>query len=150
MANQFMVGYGTLAWTVRGIYKGYVGWFDENPATMYPIPVNDAYPELVAMAGEAERVGMQARELLTQDNVMRAPHLADIALSAEPDSTAALQVRLDALNTLLARSEIQTRRAGCASVFGRQKIVWKIRADCETQLSVTSPCQATAALPYRA
>jgi len=98
-------GYGTLAWTVRGIYEGYVGWFDENPATMYPIPVDDAYPELVAMAGGAEPVAMQARELLAQDNVMRALHLVDIALSAEPGNTAALQVRLDALNTLLARSE---------------------------------------------
>jgi alkyl sulfatase BDS1-like metallo-beta-lactamase superfamily hydrolase len=104
-------GYGTLAWTVRGIYEGYVGWFDENPATMYPIPVDDAYPELVALAGGAERVAVQARQLLEQDNVMRALHLADIALSAEPDNAAALQVRLDALTTLLARS-VNSNEAG--------------------------------------
>jgi alkyl sulfatase BDS1-like metallo-beta-lactamase superfamily hydrolase len=27
--------YGKVAWSVRGIYEGYVGWFDRNPATMY-------------------------------------------------------------------------------------------------------------------
>ena len=27
--------YGKVAWSVRGIYEGYVGWFDLNPATMY-------------------------------------------------------------------------------------------------------------------
>ena len=30
-------GYGAVAWTVRGIYEGYLGWFDENPATMYAV-----------------------------------------------------------------------------------------------------------------
>src|SRR5713226_5952510 len=27
--------YGKLIWSIRGIYEGYVGWFDLNPATMY-------------------------------------------------------------------------------------------------------------------
>ena len=26
--------YGKVAWSVRGIYEGYVGWFDLNPATI--------------------------------------------------------------------------------------------------------------------
>jgi alkyl sulfatase BDS1-like metallo-beta-lactamase superfamily hydrolase len=102
-------GYGTLAWTVRGIYEGYVGWFDENPSTMYAYPVSDVYPDLLALAGGAERVAEQARAVLTaagtdQQAVVRALHLADVVLKVEPGHSAALRVRLDALNALLAQS----------------------------------------------
>ena len=30
--------YGKLTWSIRGIYEGYVGWFDLNPVTMYEMP----------------------------------------------------------------------------------------------------------------
>ena len=43
-------GYGAVAWTVRGIYEGYVGWFDENPATMYAVAPQATYRELRAAA----------------------------------------------------------------------------------------------------
>ena len=32
--------YGKVSWSVRGIYEGYVGWFDLNPATMYAASPN--------------------------------------------------------------------------------------------------------------
>jgi hypothetical protein len=40
-------GYGAVAWSVRGIYEGYLGWFDENPATMYSVAPADTYRELL-------------------------------------------------------------------------------------------------------
>jgi alkyl sulfatase BDS1-like metallo-beta-lactamase superfamily hydrolase len=43
--------YGTVAWTVRGIYEGYAGWFDGNPSTMYEKPAAAVYPDLVKLAG---------------------------------------------------------------------------------------------------
>ncbi|HSO74647.1 MAG TPA: MBL fold metallo-hydrolase, partial [Blastocatellia bacterium] len=36
--------YGKLSWSIRGIYEGYVGWFDLNPATMYETPASAVYP----------------------------------------------------------------------------------------------------------
>ena len=30
--------YGTVSWTVKGIYAGYVGWFDGNPVHLDPSP----------------------------------------------------------------------------------------------------------------
>jgi hypothetical protein len=42
-------GYGAVAWTVRGIYEGYLGWFGENPATMYAVAPADTYRELIAL-----------------------------------------------------------------------------------------------------
>ena len=48
--------YGKVAWSVRGIYEGYVGWFDLNPATMYSLPANAADKDLVELAGGVEAV----------------------------------------------------------------------------------------------
>ena len=45
--------YGKVSWSVRGIYEGYVGWFDGDPATMYAEPPSEADVELVRMAGGA-------------------------------------------------------------------------------------------------
>jgi alkyl sulfatase BDS1-like metallo-beta-lactamase superfamily hydrolase len=42
--------YGKLSWSVRGIYEGYVGWFDLNPATMYETPAAAVYPDVVKLA----------------------------------------------------------------------------------------------------
>lgn len=57
-------GYGTIAWSVRGIYEGYAGWFDGNPAGMYPAPASAAYPDVVALAGGADAVVERAEALL--------------------------------------------------------------------------------------
>src|SRR4029453_5606601 len=54
--------YGKLSWSVRGIYEGYVGWFDMNPATMYETPATAVYPEVVKLAGSADAVAKLAME----------------------------------------------------------------------------------------
>ena len=38
--------YGRLTWSIRGIYEGYVGWFDGNVSTMFG-PASQAYSEIV-------------------------------------------------------------------------------------------------------
>ena len=96
--------YGTIAWSVRGIYEGYAGWFDGNPATMYAVPPAAVRPELVRMAGGAAAVAARARELLAAGSVLEALHLADAALAADPGQRSALEARLAALAALEARA----------------------------------------------
>lgn len=93
--------YGAVSWSVRGIYEGYAGWFDGNPATMYAESPAVAYPPLVELAGGAGRVAARAQELLSAGQVLQALHLADIALTAEPRQPGALAVRIAALERLL-------------------------------------------------
>ena len=97
-------GYGTIAWTVRGIYEGYLGWFDGNPATMYSVPPAAVYGDLVALAGGADQVTALAQRYLDGGDPVRALHAVDIALAADPGSAKALQVRLAALELQLTRS----------------------------------------------
>jgi alkyl sulfatase BDS1-like metallo-beta-lactamase superfamily hydrolase len=96
--------YGAISWTVRGIYEGYMGWFDGNPANMYPIPPTAVYPDLVALGGGADQVAQLSRQYLSDGDAVRAMHMADIALTAEPANVAALQARLGALEKLLTES----------------------------------------------
>jgi len=90
--------YGKLTWSIRGIYEGYAGWFDGNPSTMFD-DATGAYKEVVALAGGPAAVAARARAVSADDPV-RALHLTDIALAAEPANRAALEVRLQILQAL--------------------------------------------------
>ena len=104
-------GYGTIAWSVRGIYENYVGWFDGNPSTMFSIPPSEVYPDLVALAGGADSVSELAQTYLDQESFELALHAADIALKSEAGNEPALRIRLAALQALLARTT-NTNEAG--------------------------------------
>jgi alkyl sulfatase BDS1-like metallo-beta-lactamase superfamily hydrolase len=93
-------GYGWISWSVRGIYEGYVGWFDANPVSMYAESPESVYPELVAMAGGADKVIEQAQPLLEQGELVKALRLAEAALWADPYNRTALELRLTALSQL--------------------------------------------------
>lgn len=92
--------YGSVRWSVRGIYEGYAGWFDGNPANFYGQPASEIYPEMVAMAGGPTAVAHQAERLFKEGKVVQGLHMADMALSADQNNRAALQVRLVALQQL--------------------------------------------------
>lgn len=103
-------GYGKLSWSVRGIYEGYVGWFDLNPATMYEQPAAAIYPDLVKLAGGAEAVAKLAMARAQAGQAVEALHLSDVALAAEANHQVALQVRLKALEILRDRCRNSNER----------------------------------------
>jgi len=92
--------YGKVAWSVRGIYEGYVGWFDTNPATMYAVPPNVADADLVDLAGGPTAVAAKARDIIQAGDAVRGLRLADAALRRAPDDRQALEAKLLALETL--------------------------------------------------
>jgi len=96
--------YGKVSWSVRGIYDGYVGWFDNNPATMYAAAPNIADADLVALAGGAEKVAAKSREVTKAGDAIRGLHLADAALAGNPTCREALEAKLLALKSLQANS----------------------------------------------
>jgi alkyl sulfatase BDS1-like metallo-beta-lactamase superfamily hydrolase len=94
--------YGKVSWSVRGIYEGYVGWFDRNPATMYASPPTAADNDLVQLAGGAAIVAAKSREVSESGDAVRGLRLADAALANEPTNREALEAKLFALKTLQA------------------------------------------------
>jgi alkyl sulfatase BDS1-like metallo-beta-lactamase superfamily hydrolase len=95
--------YGKLSWSVRGIYEGYVGWFDLNPATMYETPASAIYPDLVTLAGGPDNVVKLATERVREGRAVEALRLTDVVLAGEAGNKAALEARLKALEILVSR-----------------------------------------------
>jgi len=114
-ALQIGEAYGSVSWSVRGIYEGYMGWFDGKPLSMYPESPKAIVADLVKLAGGADKVVEWARPLIAQGNItqsnitqgkmVKALHLLDAALDAEPAHQAALALRLQALVALRKQSE---------------------------------------------
>ena len=102
--------YGKLTWSIRGIYEGYVGWFDLNPVTMYETPVSSVYPELVKLAGGADAVAVLAAGHIQSGDAVAALHLTDIALASDASHRKALDVRLKALEILRSRCKNTNER----------------------------------------
>ncbi len=92
--------YGKVAWSVRGIYEGYVGWFDRNPATMYSVSPNVADADLVELAGGPGLGAAKSREVTQSGDAVRGLRLADAALAREPTHRGALEAKLAALQAL--------------------------------------------------
>jgi alkyl sulfatase BDS1-like metallo-beta-lactamase superfamily hydrolase len=98
-------GYGKLTWSIRGIYEGYAGWFDLNPATMYETPPSSPYADLVKLAGGPAPVVERALEVLQKGHAPEALRLLDAALAADATNREALQARLKALEYLREQSK---------------------------------------------
>lgn len=56
--------YGSVAWTVRGICAGYLGWFDGDPADLSPLAPDDRARREVALMGGAGQVSAAAAQAL--------------------------------------------------------------------------------------
>jgi len=92
--------FGKVSWSVRGIYDGYAGWFDTNPASLYPLAPSSVYPDLVKLAGGPEPVVQMALQKVKDGKPVEALHLTDVVLAYDDKNAAALNARLQALNYL--------------------------------------------------
>lgn len=55
--------YGTVSWTVKGIYAGYLGWFDGNPVHLDPAPRRRRSREIMDLIGSTEAVEERIKTL---------------------------------------------------------------------------------------
>jgi alkyl sulfatase BDS1-like metallo-beta-lactamase superfamily hydrolase len=102
-ALQVGESYGALTWSIRGIYEGYAGWFDGDPASMYATAPAQSDAELARLAGGAEPIAARAATLVASQPAL-ALRLTSAALALEPNSRATLMARKQALEALLAAS----------------------------------------------
>jgi alkyl sulfatase BDS1-like metallo-beta-lactamase superfamily hydrolase len=105
--------YGKLTWSIRGIYEGYVGWYDGNVSTMFG-PPSQGYAEVVKLAGGADAVAARAQQLVESDAV-RALYLTDMALAVDARHRPALEARLAALRWLDSHSTNSNERGWLAA-----------------------------------
>jgi len=94
-------GYGEVGWSIRGIYEGYLGWFDESSASLYPYGPETAYRELVDLVGDAALVRARAAALAAEGRHPEVLRLTDALLARDPADAATLELRLASIQALL-------------------------------------------------
>lgn len=102
--------YGSVAWTVRGIYADYVGWFDGNATNLNPLPPAERATRMIDMAGGPEKMLSRAGQAVETGDFQWAAELADCLLAVDPADTAARQVKARALTELGERQLNATAR----------------------------------------
>jgi alkyl sulfatase BDS1-like metallo-beta-lactamase superfamily hydrolase len=89
--------YGSVEWTVRGIYADREGWFDGNATTLFPLPERDRAAKLVGLIGGSDQVLAHGREALSAGEFKWAAELADYVLANDDANAAAKRIKAQAL-----------------------------------------------------
>jgi alkyl sulfatase BDS1-like metallo-beta-lactamase superfamily hydrolase len=92
--------YGSVAWTVRGIYADYVGWFDGNATNISPLPPAERAAKMLEMAGGTDSMLARARKALEVGEFQWAAELTDYVLAVDADNARAKQLKATALTEL--------------------------------------------------
>ncbi len=92
--------YGTVAWSVRSIYTGYVGWFDGNPTNLNPLPKQTRAQKTIALMGGVESILAAISQALENKEDQWALELADILLAAESSHIQAKRYKAQGLLNL--------------------------------------------------
>lgn len=98
-------GRGPVRWYVRTVWEEHTGWFQHQfTSELYDVPAQSVWPEIVALAGGADRLAERAAKRLADGEVGEALHLVEMALVAEPGNRPALDVHAAILDLLIERT----------------------------------------------
>lgn len=103
--------YGSIAWSVKAIYNGYLGWFDGNATSLYPLPPRERALKMADLAGGRESMLEEAEKALAEGEIQWAAELADILLLIDPQLTGALEIKIEAYYKL-GEASINTNARG--------------------------------------
>jgi alkyl sulfatase BDS1-like metallo-beta-lactamase superfamily hydrolase len=82
---QFKESYGTLVWSIRGIYQRETGWYDGRGSGLNPLPEKVKAQEIVQLAGGVDKILSRAIELQKAGDHQLACELCDIVIAANTD-----------------------------------------------------------------
>jgi len=92
--------YGSVHHNVRAVYVKYLGYFDGNPATLWPLPPTEAGRRYVSCMGGADAVTAHARNAFAAGDYRWAAELLNHVIMSEPDHEAARSLQADTLEQL--------------------------------------------------
>lgn len=102
--------YGSVSHNVKAIYQRYMGWFDGNPARLWPHPPEALAPRYVDAMGGIDRVVELAKTAFDSGDFRWAVTLLDHAVFTDSDHAAARDLYSDTLEQLAYGSENATWR----------------------------------------
>jgi alkyl sulfatase BDS1-like metallo-beta-lactamase superfamily hydrolase len=129
---QLPQNHGRVMWNVRSIWEYYTTWFyQESTTELYPVPSSYVYADVAEIAGK-QQLTQRASERQAAGEPVHALHLIEMALGQDKNYAPALEVRKQALTTLLEQAE-----AGYRNDYEMQWLAYRIK-DTETRLTGVS------------
>jgi len=101
--------YGTVAWSVRAIYSGYVGWFDGNPTNLNNLPPREHAIKMIDLIGGETKVLAEIEKALSDQNAQWAIELCDLLIASGREAERAKRLKAQGL---LALSKLETSANG--------------------------------------
>ncbi|MXV89497.1 MAG: alkyl/aryl-sulfatase [Acidimicrobiia bacterium] len=92
--------YGTVAWSVRSIFNGVLGWFDGNPTRLNPLHPAERARRVAGLAGGAGVLLERAGEALAGGDAQWAAELCDMLLALDFEPTQVMALKADALDEI--------------------------------------------------
>jgi alkyl sulfatase BDS1-like metallo-beta-lactamase superfamily hydrolase len=102
--------YGSVNHNLKAVYQRYLGWFDGNPAHLWPHPPVAAGERYVALAGGADALLAHAREAFERGDFRWVAELVNHLVFAEPDNAEAKDLQARTLDQLAYGAENGTWR----------------------------------------
>ncbi|MCH9702247.1 MAG: MBL fold metallo-hydrolase [Actinomycetia bacterium] len=97
--------YGSVSHNVKAVYQRYMGWFDGNPARLWPHPPEAIGPRYIAAMGGMDKVVGLAKDAFDAGDFRWAATLLDHAMFTDDTHQAARQLYADTLEQLAYGSE---------------------------------------------
>ncbi len=92
--------YGTISHNVKAVYQNYLGFFDGNPATLHPLPPQEAGQKYVEFMGGADNLLAMARQSFDKGEFRWVAQVVNHLVFADPDNQAARELQADTLEQL--------------------------------------------------
>ncbi len=102
--------YGTLRWSVKSIFNGYLGWFNGNPSELDPLSRYEKALRISNLAGGDENLLTQLHEAVTNKDMQWALELSDYLISLDSFTKEVIDLRVMALKYIGLRSSNPNKR----------------------------------------
>lgn len=91
--------YGNIEWGVRAIFSGYLGWFDGNPTSLFPLSGVEEARRIAALAGGENSLLAEAQSSLA-DSPQWTAQLCDYLLALNHEVSRVKLLKADALEKI--------------------------------------------------
>lgn len=92
--------YGTVPWSVRAVFDGYLGWFGGNATDLFPLPPSVRAKRFVDLAGGEQRLMGHLKQAIAKKDYQWALELSDQLLQIDSESEVVRKLKAEALRSL--------------------------------------------------
>lgn len=102
--------YGNIEHHIKGIYRGIIGWFDQDTATMNPVPIEFRSERIIEGFGGKSKLINVANSALENKEYAWAAELVTHILNIEPENKSAREIKAEALRQMAYKTSAYSER----------------------------------------